>query len=159
MASAKRLVKIDVVSDNICPWCFVGKRRLEKAIAQARQKNLPLDFQVNFKPFQLDATLPVEGKDKLAHYKSKFGAARMDQMIPFMEGIGKKEGITFSYGGVIANTINSHRLVALAEKKGLQDQTVEELFKTYFEKNDNIGDLNVLADVGAKVGLDKEEVR
>ena len=56
------------------------------------------------------------------------------------------------------STINSHRLVALAEKKGLQDRTVEELFKTYFEKNDNIGDINVLADVGARVGLNKEEV-
>ncbi|KNC98000.1 thiol oxidoreductase FrnE [Spizellomyces punctatus DAOM BR117] len=155
---AARVIPIEIVSDTVCPWCFVGKRRLEKAIAAAKNRNLPLEFKIKFKPFQLDPTLPKEGVSKIKKYEAKFGPERIQQMIPHMQVVGAAEGIKFSYDGLIANTVDSHRVLEYALQKGAQLELVEELFKDYFERNKNIGDHEVLADAAARVGLDKEEV-
>ncbi|KAI9005236.1 thioredoxin-like protein [Gaertneriomyces semiglobifer] len=155
-----RKVNIDIVSDTICPWCFVGYRRLQRAIEafQAKQPSTKLDFAITFKPFELDSTLPKQGINKLESYESKFGKERMAQILPHMQKVGEKEGIAFSYGGLIANTVDSHRLLEYAHTKNVQLPLVEQLFRDYFERNKNIGDINVLADAAQRVGLNREEV-
>lgn len=80
--AARRVLHIDVVSDTICPWCYVGAKRLKSAIAAS--SHLPLDFEIRWRPFFLDPTLPKEGKNKMEHYKAKFGAARTEAMLPMV---------------------------------------------------------------------------
>ncbi|KAG2177884.1 hypothetical protein INT43_003131 [Umbelopsis isabellina] len=149
-------IKIDIVSDTICPWCFVGKRRLEKAIKNYQTVNPGAKFDINWYPFELDPTLTREPVSKVERYASKFGAARSKQIIEHMKSIGKEEGINFDYGGVTASTIDSHRLVEWAKEQGKQDEVIEELFKLYFEETGNIGDLEQLAGVAERIGLSKE---
>ena len=91
-----RSLTIDIVSDAICPWCYVGKRRLEKAIASLKRSSGDVDVQVRWRPFFLDHSLPREGVDKMERYAAKFGEARMRQMIPYMQQVGRDDGIAFS---------------------------------------------------------------
>jgi predicted DsbA family dithiol-disulfide isomerase len=150
-------LSINIVSDTICPWCFVGKRRLEKALTQ-----LPAGVsigEIRWHPFYLDATLPKEGKDKMSHYNSKFGAARVEQMLPMMHKVGGQEGISFDYGGKIANTRLSHALLEASYVQGgqaLQGSVVEALFKFYFERQGNLGDVAALRAVCASAGFSGE---
>jgi predicted DsbA family dithiol-disulfide isomerase len=157
-------VRVDVVSDTICPWCFVGKRRFDAAVAALRAAGRPdLEVDVRWRPFFLDPSLPREGVDKLAHYKRKFGEERMAQMIPYMRATGAKETppIAFSYGGRISNTLDSHRLLELAHEQGgasLQNALVERLAHAYFEAEQDIGDREVLADAAASAGMERGAV-
>ncbi len=99
--------------------------------------------------------------DKLTTYKNKFGEARVAQMLPFMTTMGVKDSINFSFGGMTANTIDSHRLVEYAFGHGgltVQNKVMEELFKAYFEQQQNIGDTEVLGTIAEKSGLNKTEV-
>jgi len=108
---------------------------------------------VKWHPYALDPTLPKEGVDKLTRYNKKFGADRVKQIIPHMKSVGKKHGINFSYGGKIANTLDSHRVIHLAAQHDKEDAMVEELFKNYFEEEKSIGDHAVLEAAAAKVGV------
>jgi len=108
----------------------------------------------------LNPNASEEGVDKMNYYEMKFGKERTERMIPYMKQIGASENINFSYGGKVANTLNSHRLIEYAKKKsGLkcQDQVVDSLFKSYFEKEENLGDLSVLVSAAEISGLDKTE--
>jgi predicted DsbA family dithiol-disulfide isomerase len=134
----------------------VGKRRLEKAVSKLDPKKVKVE--VNWLPFFLDRTLPTPGKNKLEHYHKKFGKARTEQMLPHMVQTGKREGINFNYGGKIGNTLNSHRLIELAKKKGKLDGMIETLFSYYFEQEKDISDDAVLVEAAVKVGMDKDEV-
>mmetsp|Transcript_45539 Transcript_45539/g.108964 ORF Transcript_45539/g.108964 Transcript_45539/m.108964 type:complete len:215 (-) Transcript_45539:154-798(-) len=119
---------------------------------------LGLQFDVRWWPFFLDPTLPKEGKDKLVHYHAKFGEFRVNTMIPRMKEVGRAHGLDFSYGGMIANSMDSHRLVAWAEREGgseKADLVREVLFRRYFSDNDNIGDKEVLAAAADESGLDR----
>jgi predicted DsbA family dithiol-disulfide isomerase len=149
----KKVLNIDIISDNICPFCYVGKKRLEKAL-ESVDKN-KTEININWLPFELDPTLPTQSINKLEHYKKKFGPARTAQMLPYMKETGKGEGINFSYGGNIGNTINSHRLVEWAKKQNQQDQMINALFRAYFEEEKDIADINTLADIAASIGLDR----
>lgn len=102
-----RAVTIDIVSDIICPWCFVGRRRLAKAI-----KACGVVATIRWHPFFLDSSLPVEGTDKRSRYVAKFGEARVVAMLPAMARTGAAEGITFSFGGKTASTLRAHRLMS-----------------------------------------------
>ncbi|KAG2188012.1 hypothetical protein INT44_000763 [Umbelopsis vinacea] len=150
-------IKVDIVSDTICPWCFIGKRRLEKAITSYQVSHPDTKFDIKWHPFELDPTLSKTPANKLERYAAKFGAAKVDGLVEHMKRMGKGDGINFSYGGPIANTIDSHRLIEWASKQGKQDEVIEQLFKLYFEDEGNIGDLDQLADVAGKIGLDKVE--
>jgi predicted DsbA family dithiol-disulfide isomerase len=153
-------ISIDIISDTVCPWCFVGKRRLEKAIASHQKSHPDTKFTIAWHPFYLD---PTAGKaeDKMARYERKFGKPRMAQMIPYMKQIGDSVGIKFEYGGKTGNTRDSHRLIEEAGQKGLdvQDKLVNALFHSYFEVNEDITSQDVLARIAAEVGLfsSKEE--
>ncbi|KAG2225840.1 hypothetical protein INT45_007084 [Circinella minor] len=151
-------LKIDIISDTVCPWCFVGKRRLEKAIAQFKSTNPNISFDIEWHPFQLSPTMSKNNpKPKMEHYKRKFGEQRALDIVANMKNVGEEEQIAFSYGGVMANTLDSHRLISWSKQFDKQNEVVEELFKDYFERERNIGDTQVLADAAGRVGIDREK--
>lgn len=139
---ARTTVPIDIVSDTICPWCFVGKRRLDKALAlyRTRAGSDPVEFSVRWHPFYLG---PPDGPvgDKLERYYAKFGRARVEAMVPQMEATGKLDGIAFSYGGVTGPTYLSHRLIDYVQRHEgptVVDKVLEALFHRYFEAEGSI---------------------
>lgn len=147
---------VDVISDVVCPWCFIGKRRLEKAVAVA---GVPI--AIRWRPFQLDATIPPEGKDRRAYLEAKFGSAeRVREMQKRIAAPGVEEGIDFAFDRikVSPNTLDAHRLIRWAAGPKLQDAIVEGLFRAYFLDGRNIGDREVLADIAAAAGMARETI-
>lgn len=160
MTVADQTVKLDIVSDVMCPWCFVGKRRLEKAIANVDSS---IKIEINWLPFQLDASLPPEGKDRRLYLLEKFGSKENSDRLH--EGIiqaGDGENIDFQFDAikVSPNTLDAHRLIAWAGQHGddQQERVVELLFKAYFLEGKNIGDHEILGDVAEQVGMNKQDV-
>ncbi|PRP74306.1 hypothetical protein PROFUN_11808 [Planoprotostelium fungivorum] len=151
-----RIIKIDVISDTICPWCYVGKRRLDTALKSFSNAK----FEINWKPFFLDPNLPSEGVDKMEMYAKKFGKSRIEGMIAAMKQTGLNENppIQFSYGGKVANTLDSHRLIEYSKHHNKQEEVVSELFSDYFEGEKNIGSRDVLTDAAVRAGLDGGQV-
>ncbi|KAI8605771.1 thioredoxin-like protein [Dissophora ornata] len=157
--TAAKTINIDIVSDTVCPWCYIGKQRLEKAIASYKSKpeHQDVKFEVHWHPYQLDPAASKTPVSKMAMYANKFGPSRAPLMRERMIQVGKEEGVNFAYNGNIVNTLDSHRLIAFASKKGKEDEMVTELFKNYFEQ-DKCGEIPTLIDSAVKVGLDKKEV-
>ncbi|KAF9995195.1 hypothetical protein BGZ79_011127 [Entomortierella chlamydospora] len=157
--TSSKTIKIDIVSDIACPWCYVGKRRMEKAINSFKSKpeNEDVQFEVNWLPYQLDPAASKTPIPKMTLYAQKFGATRAPLMRDRMIQVGQEEGIKFSYNGNTINTLDSHRLIDFATKRGKQDEIVTELFENYFEQ-DKCGEISTLVDSAAKVGLDRAEV-
>lgn len=154
---------IAVTSDTVCPWCYVGKNKLEAGIKayNAAQSASDDNFNVSWHPFYLNPDAPKTGTDKQAMYESKFGAERTAAIQQRLSGEGSKVGIKFKYGGKTGNTRDSHRLIAMAGKTGgtkLQNRVVEELFKGYFEEEQDITDLQVLKKAGLDAGLEEAQV-
>jgi predicted DsbA family dithiol-disulfide isomerase len=151
-------MQIDVISDTVCPWCFIGKRRLQRAM-DARPS---IDFDVKWRPYQLDATVPREGMDRQVYMRMKFGDDPMKivEMHKLIAAEGEKEGIAFDFAAITRrpNTVDSHRLIRWAEAAGVQDEVVERLFIAYFENGEDIGDVRVLADIADICGMDGIEV-
>jgi predicted DsbA family dithiol-disulfide isomerase len=151
-------MQIDVISDTVCPWCFIGKRRLQRAM-DARPS---IDFDVKWRPYQLDATVPREGMDRQVYMRMKFGDDPMKivEMHKLIAAEGEKEGIAFDFAAITRrpNTLDSHRLIRWAEAAGVQDEVVERLFIAYFENGEDIGDVRVLADIADICGMDGVEV-
>lgn len=153
-----RSVTIDVVIDVVCPWCFVGKRRLDAALAELQD----LDVGVRYRPFQLDPTLPEGGKDRTEYMKAKFGdLRRVDEVHKRLVDMGQDLDIAFAFDLIerAPNTLDAHRLIRWAQAEGLGDQAVEHLFKLYFEEGADIGDRAVLAAAAEAIGLDGSEVQ
>ncbi len=149
-------MQIAIVSDTICPWCYIGKRRFERA-----QANRPAELAVEWRPFQLNPDMPAEGVDRHRYMVAKFGSEeRVAEIFGAIEEAGEAEGIRFAFDRIARtpNTVDSHRLIALAGAKGVQDQVVEALFHRYFERGEDIGDNAVLAAAGADGGLDEDKV-
>jgi predicted DsbA family dithiol-disulfide isomerase len=143
-------------------WCYVGKKRLEKGIAEYKAKNPGSNdtFSTNWFPFYLDPSAP-KSIDKQERYESKFGKERTTMMQERLSEIGRVEGINFKYGGRTGNTRDSHRLIQLGKTKGPQMQTrvIEELFAAYFENEQDITRQDILIEAGVKAGLDEKEAR
>lgn len=147
---------IDVVSDVMCPWCYIGKRRLEAALEEVSSE---MNVEVRWRPYQLDATLPKQGKDRQQYLEDKFGgAAGAEQAYAAVRAAGVEEEIPFAFDKikVSANTLDAHRLIRWASSLGLtaQHQMVDLLFKAYFEDGKNIGDDAVLIEAAQQVGLE-----
>ncbi len=150
-------MQIDVISDTVCPWCFIGKRRLEAALAERPD----MDFEINWRPFQLDPHVPAEGMDRADYMRAKFGdGERVKQMAGSIRQVGEGAGIVFAFDAQTRrpNTIDSHRLIHWAHGVGLQNAVVEALFKAYFEQGRDIGDTAVLCDIAETCGMDRELV-
>jgi predicted DsbA family dithiol-disulfide isomerase len=146
---------VDVISDVICPWCWIGKRRLEKAIAAQQH-----DVRVHWLPFQLNPTMPREGIDRREYRTRKFGSwERSLELESRVVSVGEAEGIHFAFDRIerTPNTVDAHRLIWLADKQGVQDAVVEALFRAYFIEGQDIGNRQVLIDVVAEAGLNREQ--
>lgn len=147
------LLAVDVISDVICPWCFIGKRRLERAIAAQQH-----EVRVRWLPFQLNPTMPKEGVSRREYRTRKFGSwERSLELEGRVIEIGKAESIEFAFDKIerTPNTLDAHRLIWLGEKEGVQDAVVEALFRGYFTEGRDIGNQQALLDVVAEVGLDR----
>ncbi|KAJ2378575.1 hypothetical protein IW150_000712 [Coemansia sp. RSA 2607] len=158
MASARAL-HISIVLDIVCPWCYVGKRRVEKAIAQAKEKWPDFEATIDYMPFQLDSAMG-NGLDKKEVYLKKFGP-KVDAMHTRMAATGKEEGINFKFGGKLSNTLNSHRLIDYARLKGseTEEKIVSSLLRRYFEQEQDVGDTEVLLGAAEDAGLDRSETK
>jgi predicted DsbA family dithiol-disulfide isomerase len=145
-------VTIDVVSDVVCPWCYVGKHRLEKALAMMPERN----FAVFWRPFQLDPTIPREGMPRRDYLERKFGRERLADLHKPLIEIGKAEGIPFAFDKITRspNTLDAHRMLRWAHEAGKQNEMADRLFALYFTQGADIGNRDVLTKAAADVGLD-----
>ena len=151
-----RSLRIDAYVDTVCPWCLLGKRRLEAALA-ARPGYAP---RIAWRPFELNPDLPLEGVDRTA-----FIAARIADPERFLAGqgalteLGREAGIQFRFDRIVRvpNTRRSHLLVALAARRGRQSEVLERVMRAYFEEGRDIGDLDELVRLGKEAGLDERE--
>ena len=141
---------VDVVSDVVCPWCYVGKRRLEGALAKTG------GARVRWRPFQLDPTIPPDGLDRAAYMAAKFpDPARLQAAHDRLTALGQEVGIAFDFAAIrrAPNTLRAHRLIRLATEAGVGDAIVERLFSDYFERGRDLGDLAVLEAAARQCGL------
>jgi predicted DsbA family dithiol-disulfide isomerase len=149
---------IDIVSDVVCPWCYLGKRRLEAALARVGRE----DAIVRWRPFQLDETIPLEGMDRQAYMKRKFGdLSRLTAVHERLVSFGEEVGAVYDFDAIsrAPNTLKAHRLIRWAGEAGAQDVVVERLFQAYFEQGRDIGDNETLSEIAAASGMDGEDVR
>lgn len=147
-------MKIDVWSDVACPWCYIGKRRLEKAIAAFGEP-----VEVDYHAYQLDPSAPDEAVPLNQHLAAKFGAD-VEAMQARVSEIAASEGLEFHLDKALAvNTRDAHRLLVLARNRGVQAEAKERLLQAYFTDGRNVGDLPTLAEIGIEAGLDGDEVR
>lgn len=150
-------MQVKIISDTVCPWCFIGKRRFERALAMRPQA----DLQITWQPFQLNPTMPLEGMERKAYQMAKFGGVeRAERQNERLCQTGLEEGLAFNFDTIkrTPNTINSHRLIHFAGLSGHQDQIVEALFQSYFFGGLDLGDLDVLTEIGVSHGLDKADL-
>ena len=151
-------LSIEIYSDVICPWCYVGKRRLERALGQLKG---PVQAQISWRPFQLNPTMPKEGMDRTTYLKAKFGSLdAFRQMEEHLLAAGAAEHIPFAFEKVARtpNTLMAHRLLWYAGQRGRQDATVESLFQGYFTEGADIGSVPVLGQLAGRAGLDAAAV-
>ena len=151
-----RSVTIDVVSDVICPWCFIGKRRMEKALAELASE---IDIEVSWLPFQLNPDMPAEGRARAEYRKAKFGSLEKSRQLDARvaaEAAG--EGLAFAFDRMerTPNTFAAHQLIDLAQEEGAGAEVVEALFSAYFLEARDIGDREVLAAIGEAAGLERD---
>lgn len=147
---------IDVISDVICPWCFIGKRRLEKAITRHGGP-----VRVHWLPFQLNPSMPREGISRREYRTRKFGSwERSQELDARVAAEGEAEGIDFAFDRIerTPNTLDAHRLIWLADKEGVQDAVVDWLFRAYFTEGRHISKRQELIDVVVDAGLARTKV-
>jgi len=157
MESALEPPVVDVVSDVVCPWCFIGKRHLESALAALERAGEPLPV-VRWHPFELNPGLPREGVDRRDYLERKFGGpARAAQVYDRVRRAGTQAGIAFDFERIALhpNTRDAHRLVAWAQGRGDAEPLVERLFRAYFIEGRFVGSHDVLADLADEAGEDR----
>jgi predicted DsbA family dithiol-disulfide isomerase len=146
-------LRVEVASDVVCPWCYIGKRRLEKASGLVENE---LNLEIRWLPFQLNPDMPKEGMPRAEYRKAKFGSLERSRALDArVIAEGKSEGIDFAFERIerTPNTVAAHQLIDLAQKKNLGPSVVDALFKAYFEEAKDIGDPAVLADIAAQCGV------
>ncbi len=157
MSAAGQALTIDVVSDVVCPWCYLGKRRLAQALAEADGGPIT----VRWRPYQLDPTIPAGGMDRRAYLEKKFGdASRLEEAHARLTALGAEVGIAYRFDAIARapNTLDAHRLIRWAFAADAQDKVVERLFQLYFEQGRDIGDRALLVQVAQECGMDGEVV-
>jgi predicted DsbA family dithiol-disulfide isomerase len=157
-SGAKATLAIEVISDAICPWCWVGKRRLDRAIAAIAPD---VSASVTWRPFELNPEMPKVGVDRRAYRSAKFGSWQRSQALDAqVAAAGRSDGLVFNHDKMerTPNTVDAHRLIRLAGQQGKQNGVVEGLFAAYFNEGRDVGDPTVLADIGALAGLDPARI-
>lgn len=157
--SDRNSITVDVVSDVVCPWCFIGQKRLDKAVTAASD----VEVHIRWRPFQLDPTIPPEGKDRREYMIAKFGGEqRIREIHARIEPLGEAEGISFAFDAikVAPNTLDAHRLIRWAgvASEAVQNRLVRRLFQLNFEEGANLGDHAVLIEAAREAGMDASVV-
>lgn len=150
---------VEVFSDPICPWCYIGKRRLERALGQDRRET---GVTLRWRAFQLNPKMPPDGMARETYVSLKFGGPdRAREVYDAVGRAGDGEGIPFAFERIrrTPNTVDAHRVIRFAARRNLDDGIVEALFRAYFLDGKNIGDRKVLASIGDSGGLDSGELR
>lgn len=153
------VLHVDVISDVICPWCYIGKRRLEKAVAALDEQH---EVRVRWLPFQLNPTMPKEGISRRDYRTKKFGSwERSLERDAQVAAAGAGEGIHFVFDRIerTPNTLDAHRLIWLADEEGIQEAVVEALFRAYIIQGRDISDRQKFLDVVAEAGLDRSKAK
>lgn len=147
---------IDVISDVICPWCFLGKRRLDRALASLAD----LDVFVRWRPYALDPSIPPEGLDRTIYLTNKFGAERLATLHDPLIQAGLADGVPYNFEAITRtpNTLDAHRLIRWAHTTGLQNEMAERLFMAYWSEGKDIGDHKVLAAEAGAIGINAGQI-
>jgi predicted DsbA family dithiol-disulfide isomerase len=151
--------RLEIVSDAICPWCWIGKAHLDAALAVLAAEGLV--FDIGWLPFQLNPDMPPEGVDRRAYRSAKFGSWERSQALDAQVAeAGRAAGLDFRHDLMARtpNTVEAHRLIRLAGRAGRQHAVVERLFRAYFQEGEDIGEPAVLARLGAEAGLAEETI-
>lgn len=153
-------VRIDIISDVVCPWCYLGKARLEKALLMVDG----VEAEIHWRPYMLDPSIPRDGENRKDYMLKKFGdGPQLAEAHKRLTALGKEVGINYDFDAIeiSPNTMDAHRLIRWAAQAGpgIQDKVVTALFKSYFEEGRNIGDAEVLIAVAADCGMDADIVR
>ena len=149
----RKPLAIEVVSDVVCPWCYIGKRRLEKALVLLGDE---AQVSVRYQPFQLNPEMPQGGMPRAEYRKSKFGSVERGQQLDArVAAEGQGEGIEFAFERMLRtpNTLAAHRLIELAQRQGAGQAVVDELFRAYFEQAKDVGDPKVLEEIAKRSGV------
>lgn len=150
-------MKVDIVSDTICPWCYIGEKKFEEALIHIKAQFPELPIEINWRPFQLHPETPKEGVNRKEAMKRKFGNGRQAREISKnITHNGATVGIKFNFEAQekTPNTLDSHRLIKWAKAAGCQEEVVEALFRGYFTEGKDIGDANVLTAIAGEAGMD-----
>ena len=150
-------LKIDIVSDIVCPWCVIGFRNLKKAMEELKSE---IDFEISWKPYELHPEIPQEGYDKKLYMQQKFGSSDSKSRYDEIAEIGKSLNFNFNFSKTerIPNTFMAHRLLWKFEEYKLQTELSEALFEAYFTNGLDIGSKEILAQISESVGMDKDEI-
>ncbi|HRH44154.1 MAG TPA: DsbA family oxidoreductase [Pyrinomonadaceae bacterium] len=152
-------LKIDVYSDVICPWCFVGKHRLEKALAAVKDR---FEARVTWHPFELNPEMPKEGLNRKEYRSAKFGSweksLALDEQV---KKAGESEGIHFRHDLMerTPNTFDAHKLILLAGREGVQDKVTDAVFNGYFVEGKDVGNRDTLIKIAVNAGMNAEQVK
>jgi len=155
------MLKIDIVSDIVCPWCFIGKRRLEEAIALVRRDIPDFEYTTRWLPFFLNPDTPPEGEPYLPFLEQKFGGkARVEMLFDQIRQAGSPHGLTYAFEKITvrANTLQAHRLLHWAQQRGSADALAERLFSAQFQRGEQVGDRATLIRIGIECGYREDEL-
>jgi len=140
------MIKIDIISDTVCPWCYIGKKRLDKAIEDYKGQ----EFEINWHAFQLNPNMPIEGINRELYLSTKFGGKeRADSIYEQIKQAGSSSNISFNFNemSIMPNSFYSHMLIELSKEQNLQNEIAESLFDAFFIKGKNIGNLSELTNI------------
>lgn len=152
------MVKLDILSDPICPWCYIGKAHLDRALEAYPEH----PFEIEWHPFQLNPGMPAEGMDWREYLEGKFGGRKAaEQVYGRIAEAAADAGLELDFGAIrrTPNTLNAHRLIHWAGAHGRQTHVVATLFRAYFEEGRDIGDTDALGRIAETAGLDAEAIR
>jgi predicted DsbA family dithiol-disulfide isomerase len=157
-STTKPTLKISVISDVVCPWCYIGKRRLESAVQKLSDK---YTFELEYFPFELNPQMPVSGVNQKEYLYKKFGGEdRYEQLTGHVSNVAGQEGLAFNYQSqtISPNTRKAHRLIQLAKEDGKQLQLVEAFFKAYFTDGVDLSNDENLIRIAETCGMDREKI-
>lgn len=155
------MLTIDIVADIVCPWCFIGKRRLETAVALVRRHDPEFTCRTRWLPFFLNPDTPPEGEPYLPFLERKFGGrAPVEALFARVREAGRAYGIDYAFEKIPlrANTLRAHRLIHWVQQRGDADALVERLFVAQFQRGEYVGDIALLAEIAAECGYDRKVV-
>ncbi|MDO8882154.1 MAG: DsbA family oxidoreductase [Pseudotabrizicola sp.] len=148
------MIKLDIFSDPVCPWCYIGKANLDRALESAPDH----PFEIEWHPFQLNPGMPPEGVDRAAYLEAKFGGkAKAVEIYARVEQAARDAGLAIDFSTIskMPNSLNAHRLIHWAGLEGRQTAIVSALFRAYWREGRDINDASTLADIAEAAGMDR----